>query len=308
LLVLLLTVCALETPGPWGGLWLLVPLAVAGSLLVGWRYGPRGVIVPIALFVLSIVLAGPLEMWAWWVPVASLTGLWMGLREEGEGPGLGERAWTLLPILALAASLPWVLHYSDIVAKLERELRDGDAQLVQLAKRYGHSTDRVQALEDALGDQAKLRAQALPRVLPTVLFLWVATLVMAGRALGGRVAASLRWPPLSRAALMRWRLPDGALWLLIAGLALVVAQWPGWNITGWTLLLNAALGFGVQGIAVVESLLLARGIPVSIIALMFVVVSIAALPVFLLAAVAVGLSDVWLDFRSLEAAPRADVE
>ena len=304
--MLLLALCAMQTPAPWGGLWLIVPLSVAASLLAGWRFGARGVIVSLVLFVLALVLAGPLAIWAWWIPVTSLTGVWMGLREEGEGPSLGERAWMLLPILALAASLPWVFHYGDWVTRLETELRGGDAQLLDLSRQFGYSAEKLKSLQGTLADQAKIRAEMLPHILPSVLFLWIAVLVMAGRALVGRIAAALRWPPLSRAALSRWRLPDGAVWLLIAGLALLVAQWPPGAATGWTLLLNAALGFGVQGIAVVESLLLARGIPLSVIVLTLLFISTVALPVFMLAAVLVGLSDVWLDFRSLEPAPRAD--
>jgi hypothetical protein len=143
-------------------------------------------------------------------------------------------------------------------------------------------------------------------VLPSAIFLWMVVLIMAGRSLGARAAKGMRWPPLSRASLARWRLPDSALWLLIGGLALLVAPLPAWSATGWTLLLNAALGFGVQGIAVVESLLLARGVPMSVIVITLLFVSTVALPAFALAAVAVGLGDVWLDFRKLEPASQAD--
>jgi hypothetical protein len=62
----------------------------------------------------------------------------------------------------------------------------------------------------------------------------------------------------------------------------------------------------VQGVAVVESLLLARGVPPSIIALTFVFVFAMAAPVFLLGAVCVGLSDVWLDYRRIESVPDGD--
>jgi hypothetical protein len=70
--------------------------------------------------------------------------------------------------------------------------------------------------------------------------------------------------------------------------------------------INTALGFGVQGIAVVESLLLARGVPPSVIVVSLLFVFAVAWPVFMLSAVAVGLSDVWLDFRRLEPTPHGD--
>jgi hypothetical protein len=77
-----------------------------------------------------------------------------------------------------------------------------------------------------------------------------------------------------------------------------------WAPTAWTLLLNAGLGYCVQGIAVVESLLLARGVPSPIIVLTMLFVFAVAMPiVFMLTTAAVGLSDVWLDYRRLEPTP-----
>jgi uncharacterized protein YybS (DUF2232 family) len=73
-----------------------------------------------------------------------------------------------------------------------------------------------------------------------------------------------------------------------------------WAASAWTLLVVPALGYCLQGVAVVESLMLARGMPPAIIALTLVFVLFMAPPVFVLAAVSVGISDVWLDFRRLE--------
>ncbi len=133
----LLSLLATQTAGRWGLLWISVPVAVAASLLAGWRFGVRGVIVPLACFGLVLGFAGPWAMWAWWIPVASLTGLWMGLREEGEGPTLGERSWMLLPVLLLAAGLPWALSYPGLVRAVDRELLAGDTALLQLTRQMG---------------------------------------------------------------------------------------------------------------------------------------------------------------------------
>ena len=81
-----------------------------------------------------------------------------------------------------------------------------------------------------------------------------------------------------------------------------MSPWTAWAPTAWTLLLNSGLGYCVQGIAVVESLLLARGVPPSIIVLTMLFVFFIAMPVFVLTTAAVGLSDVWLDYRRLEPA------
>ncbi len=300
LLLAALSAFALQTPMPWGGLWLVVPAAVAVSLLVSWRFGTWGVLIPVMLCAVALTLGRTLTAWVWWVPVAALTGAWMGLREEGGGPPSGTRAWMLLPVLLLAAGLPWAGHYADLIRRVERELRLGDQQLIELCRQIGYQGDRLGALQRSVEENATLRRQVLPHLLPTLLFVWVGVLVFAGRALSARAASVMRWPAPSRARLRDWRLPDGALWTFLAGLALLVAPWPAWMPTGWTLLLNAGLGYCVQGIAVVESLLLARGVPSSIIALTMLFVFAVAMPVFVVAAAAVGLSDAWLDFRRIE--------
>jgi hypothetical protein len=297
LLVAMLASFGAQTPMPWAGLWLLVPATVAVSLLAAWRFGPWGILVPVALLAAVLALEGPFSLWAWWVPVASLTGVWMGLREEVTPPA-GERAWMLLPVLLLAAGLPWTLRYPDLMAGIDARLRTYDADVVSTWRQLGISID--------LEAYRRVRRDSLPLVMPTVLFVWAALLVGAGRTLASRVGALLRWPPLSRASLTAWRLPDGALWLLLLGMGVLVARWNTWAPTAWTLLLNTGLGFCVQGIAVVESLLLARGVPPAVIVLTMLFVFAVAWPLFMVATAAVGLSDVWLDYRGLE--PAAEEE
>jgi hypothetical protein len=300
LLVVLLALLALETPLPWGALWLAVPAAAAVSLLAAWRFGAWSLVLPGCLLGAAVAFAGPVSLWAGWLPMAALCGTWMGLREEGEGPTSGERAWMLLPLLLLAASLPWAPHYAESVTRLQHEFTTGDVQFLDFARQLGYEPAQVGTLQRTLADNAAVRERALPNVLPTVLFVWMALLVMSGRSLASRVAFGFRWPALSRARLTEWRLPDGAIWIFLVGLALLVAGWTTWAPTAWTLLLNAGLGFCIQGIAVVESLLLARGVPPSIILLSMLFVFAIAMPVFLLTTAALGLSDVWLDYRRIE--------
>jgi predicted membrane protein DUF2232 len=299
----MLSLSALQSPPPWAQLWLIVPLGVAASLLAGWRFGAKGVLVPVALFVAALALDGPLSLWTWWIPATALTGVWMGLREEGGGTGPGARAWMLLPVLLLAAGLPWMLHYGDLIQKLDHELALGDRQFLELARQLGTTGERLVTMQRAVEDNARVRSQVLPYLLPSTVFVWMALLVWAGRSIAARIAGTLRWPGLSRSPLREWRLPEGAVWVFLAGLALVVVQWGAATPAAWTLLLNAGLGYCIQGIAVVESLLLARGIPPSVIAVTMAFVFALATPVFMITTVAVGLSDVWLDYRRMDAPP-----
>ncbi|MBI1799620.1 MAG: DUF2232 domain-containing protein [Candidatus Eisenbacteria bacterium] len=308
LLIALLGSCASLTASPWGVLWLLVPVAVALSLLLSWRFGVWGLAVPAALAAGVLGLGHTATPWAWWIPTAALCGVWMGVREEHAEGGSGSRAWMLLPLVLLAAVLPRTAHYPAMIAHVETEMRRSDQELMQMVREGGTPTARVAELEHAFEESLTTWQRALPYALPTLLFLWIALLVYAGRSLSARTAAALRWPSLSRGRLREWRLPDGALWTFLAGLALLLGPWPAWLATGWTLLLNTGIGFCVQGVAVVESWMLARGVPSSIIALTMLFVLAAALPVFLLGSMAVGLSDVWLDFRRLEPAPAGNGE
>jgi len=187
LLVLgLLGLFAAQTPAPWGGLWLMVPGAVALSLLAAWRFGAWGVLLPLVMFTAAMVFVGPFSVWVWWIPIAALIGVWMGLREEGPGPAAGERAWMLLPALLLAAGLPWAIQYPDLIAAVRRELHAGDTQLLDLGRQMGYQAAKLADLQRSLDEQAKLRDRILPHVMPTVLFVWVALLVAARSRTGRR--------------------------------------------------------------------------------------------------------------------------
>jgi hypothetical protein len=307
LLVALLGAGALLTPPPWGVLWLAVPLSVAVTLLLAWRFGAWTLLLPPALATALIFAYGPDASWTWWISAATLSGVWMGLREE-RGARSGARAWMLLPVLALAAATPWLPRYPERVARLEREQSRGDTQMIEMAREMGLAPERLNLLRRSVEQNAPGRRALLPNVVPSLLFAWIALLVVAGRALGSRLGEWLRWPPLDRLRLREWRLPDGAIWPFLAGLALLVGQWPAWAPTAWTLLLNSGLGFCIQGIAVVESLMLARGVPPSLIALTLLFVCVLTLPVFMFTTAVLGLSDFWLDYRRMESSPGGDVE
>jgi hypothetical protein len=291
-------------PGSWALLWLAVPAAVAVSTLVAWRYGAWGFVLPIGLGLAVCVTGAAGALWAWWTPLASLAGAWTGLREEGGGNTAAVRAWRLLPMLALAALLPWTPSFAPWVKQLEVQQGVGDRDLMQFAGEMGAKGEKLESFRKLVEDNAKIRRQVSPYVLPASMFVWMALLAGAGRMFAARIAAALRWPAMTRTAMRDWRLPDGVLWTFLAGLAVLVAGWKPAAGTGWTLVLVAGAGFVVQGIAVISSLLLARGIPTAIIALTMLFMFLVAMPVALVTALTLGLSDVWLDYRRLE--PTAD--
>jgi len=319
-LLLMLAVPAMFTGGPWALLWLAVPGVVAGTLLAAWRFGRWGGLVPVAALAGAAAVASPGAWWPWWAPATALTGAWMGWREE-RSSFVGGRAWMLMPVLALAAVLTLLPGYNARIERLDGSLRVQDPQfakgLIEMAADPSSSwmvkswlqvpevTDAV--VHQWVGSWAEARRKVLPNMVPSLLFAWMALLVVAGRALAGRVAGLLGWPPLTRMRFGEWRLPDGAIWTFLAGLALLLAPLPEMSPAGWTLLINSGLGFCFQGIAIVESLLIARGIPLPVVVLTLTFVFLVAWPLFVMTAAVLGLSDVWLDYRRLEASPDADV-
>jgi hypothetical protein len=179
-------------------------------------------------------------------------------------------------------------------------MRETDGQVIGFYRQLGMAGERLQHLEATFAESARIRERVMPFAMPTALFLWVGLLVQLGRSLASSGATLLHWPRLARARLADWRLPDGVLWVLLVGLALIVSKLSAWAPTAWTLTLNALLGYCLQGVAVVQCLLLARGFPSYMVLILFAFVFVMAWPAFLLLTACVGVSDVWLDYRRME--------
>jgi hypothetical protein len=312
LLVVILLLGAGATPQPWRLLWFLVPALVAGSLLLAWRFGRAALLAPFVLLagvaILQVATRGtPVPLWfTAWLPLASSVGAWMGLREEGGGPTLGEKAWMVIPLLLFAAALPLAPGFPAAAARL------GERTAAQLehAAATGQSADLSRSWQEmkreVAGSTAAERSQWELVAIPNLMFAWMVMLAGIGRSLAGRGATLLGWPPLSRSRFETWRLPDAALAPLIAGIALLAFANGVWHPSGLTLLLHVVLGYSVQGMAVVESLLRARGMSPVLVALAMVFVVVVSLAFALPLVAVVGLSDVWRDYRRLEPSPTGE--
>jgi len=311
LLACSLALSALVTPWPWAALWLAVPAVVAASLLLSWRYGPPAMALPLLLAVGSALLVAfpvaGLKPWhLLWLPVASWTGAWMGSREEGGGPSLGDRAWMHVPILVAAFVLPLLPGLSEALTRVEAQARVEEQQMLATLPAPAKPGTLRQMMEDSAKLPAADRVRMLTFFAPNILFGWMVMLVVAGRSLAARLAAWLGWPPLSSSSLSGWRLPDAALAPLIAGLAMALFAAPQWWPGAALLLGQSALGYSMQGVAVAHSALLARGVAPAFIVLLIVFLFVFTLPVFLPSAALLGLSDVWLDYRRTESSPRGE--
>ncbi len=306
-----LTLAAVATPWPWSVLWLAVPLVVAGSLLLTWRFGWVALSLPLLLAVVAgLAIAFPasgLKSWhVLWLPLAALTGAWMGSREEGGGPTIGERAWMHAPLLAAAFALPLLPGLMGALTRVEARARTEEIQMLKTMQ----GPDKPGTWRHMMQESTKLppadRVRMLSYFMPNLMFAWMVLLVGAGRSLAARASAWRAWPPLLSAPLLAWRLPDGALVPLLAGIALALFAGAAWRPGAAVLLAQSVLGYSVQGIAVAHSLLVSRGVPPAFVLLLMVFLFAFTLPVFLPSVALLGLSDVWLDFRRLEPSPRGE--
>lgn len=212
----------------------------------------------------------------------------------------------LVPLLGLAAALPLAPGFPVAMGRLDARIVAEQEMVMKSVPAKDVPAAWVEAKKQFDATPADERRKFWVLMVPNMLFVWSAMLVMAGRALAARFATVLGWPPLSRSPLYLWRLPDAALVPLIVGIALLVFTGPVMQPSAATLLVISVLGYSVQGVAVVESLLLSRGMPPVFVALTVLFVIAVSLLWILPAVAVVGLSDVWLDYRKLEPAPEGE--
>jgi hypothetical protein len=136
--------------------------------------------------------------------------------------------------------------------------------------------------------------------LPARLFpAFVAVGSMAALAVSwwgyGRLAK--RGDPLSR--LTEFRFPDPLVWLLILGIALLVAPQADWGIRiGSNLVFFMSALYALRGLAVLAALVLGMVGPQLPVLLVLGVVALLLYPIVVAGTLLLGVTDTWLDLRS----------
>jgi hypothetical protein len=224
------------------------------------------------------------------------------------GTALGAR-WRLDAALAVVAGLLLGTVIVDIVAVplddtlalvrqqvtpvLEETIPPGAEPAQRIREQ-----ERIQAwLDEALALGARLYPLAvlvnlLARAMAVLVLTWVAV------RLGGWWLPS--WRP---EAFGRWRLPFYLVWLLVAGLGLVLMRHPVAVTVGLNVALLAAGLLAVQGLAVqfwVTGRLLS---PLGRI-VFWTVMGLLLTPLVVASGAVLGLADQWLDLRGLDRGPR----
>jgi hypothetical protein len=245
----------------------------AGSLLgglLGWSVGAWFIAlggVPAVLAVLMLRRAWRLE------PVVSVA-----------------VATTLLGALALTAFL--VPHPSAWGATVSETWRASFDSAMAMYRDVGMSADELAELES----QRDRIGSTFLRFLPALFTIGVSALWLANLRLSARWAA---WPQLH--ALSRWRTPEWVIWLLIvSGFALFAPHDTVSMVAANLFAIVLACYFG-QGLAIVsyffERFSLPRGLRIAT----YLVIALQQIAAGLV--VALGVFDLWGDFRQLTARP-----
>jgi hypothetical protein len=175
--------------------------------------------------------------------------------------------------------------FSRLDAAVAERLQAGVERLLTGQSRFGFGEE----VAGAMRRMAELEALLYPALLAVASLAALAVAWWAYRRLAVRDGEPLR-------PLREFRFHDGLVWLLIAGVLLLVL--PLNDVaerTGSNLLAFMAVLYAVRGAAV---LLFVGGVPGPIGWLVVAVVGLVLYPLVMGAAMAVGLTDTWLDIRT----------
>ena len=273
-------------------------LAPVPLIIVAVREGRKAGIaaVGIAAAVVAVVVSGKM--------VFVFFFLSFGLMALGLSEGLLRRlrpeqailAGGLLPLAALAAALtPFLLKAGkDPLALADEYLRTSIIEAQQLYTQLG-----LTELAQMMASVPENTLYYLVRLSPGIVL--VTTLFQAACCYGMARSLLLRKDPgltlSSGPAFAAWHAPDSWVWGFIAGLALLVVPGTGIRLAGMNVTLLFLLVYIAQGAALVEFWL--RKLKLSVLWRSFAHAIILTLPPTIAVVVALGVVDIWADFRKV---------
>lgn len=291
----------LLTPqGPWSMLWPVVPVLGAASLLLSQTQVPAiGWLVPLLTLGGLFALGAVSEPWGWCLAAGNMAAAMLGYAEREHAPS-EKRAWAYLPVLTLAALFPLAPGYADFVAHAAAKLHAEEVRQLAVLDTTQMAADQKVAAGQLIASGIQFLLVLAQNILPVFLFVWIALLVHLAERMARRLAELVKRPLPEVSPFERLRMPDGMIWLLIVGIALITLRDPRTVPVGLNLSIAVALAFALQGLSVVKVFLVTHGMTPGLIALLFLFTTLTMWPILPLACAGVGLMDLWLDFRRLE--------
>jgi uncharacterized protein YybS (DUF2232 family) len=280
---------------PLGGL-LLIPIITQPALALGLRHGLR--------------------------PTAALLGLTTALVAYIAGPEIGTgyallalmvailvysfgRGWPIERVIAgaagamlagLAASLSvFIGTPGEIRAVLSLVFKENLRDSIELYRNAGFSTEMV----DVVRERAPHIVEMILGVLPALAFAGFATLALLN------VVFLLRRFPERRAEIAaapdfrEWRAPEPLVWLFVAsGFALLIPGAEAFRTAAVNLLLVTAVFYFFDGLSIISYYFHHKRVPRVLRGLLYL--AIVFEQILTIAVVALGLFDLWGDFRRLK--------
>jgi len=107
------------------------------------------------------------------------------------------------------------------------------------------------------------------------------------------IGPSNRWPPFTH-----WRLPFYLVWILVAGIGLMLTRQRVWADAGLNIVLVTGFLLSIQGVAV-QAFVIARMMTAVFQVIFWTVMGVFFSPLLVISGVLLGLADQWLDLRRL---------
>ena len=166
-------------------------------------------------------------------------------------------------------------------------------QNIELYARTGAPQDQVEMVRGSEPLIAGMLYVLLPSisVTGTVCVVWIN--ILMGRVLFLR--RGMWYPDFGDLAL--WKIPDKSIWVAIAAALCLFVPWYALKMIGFNVLIIILFVYMLQGFAVISFLFKSKQIPflLRVVGYSFILVQ----QLLLLAVAALGLVDVWFDFRKL---------
>ncbi len=268
----------------------LVPLpCICASLFVGRRAGYLIVVASL----LAISLLGPHEVMLYLLQAVSISLLVPELILRGKR--WGNSILSAVAVNTVLLSLFFLAYAVTVNGNVDAQMRDAiqaaTGRIEEVYKTAGITGGDLRELVTSLRQAEEILSRVYPSLI--VIFLWIgaACNLFLARRLLRRFGRDIPWEPFSL-----FRNPDHLVWILIASGFALLADHPHISQIALNLLIAVMFLYFIQGMAVL--IYFYRKYSLSFFILLVSVVLILAQPMMVAPISAIGLIDLWAQFRT----------
>jgi uncharacterized protein YybS (DUF2232 family) len=279
---------------PLAGFFFSILTPAPTALAIVRRGGSKGWIVPGCSAVVgsvALILLGLPESVPYLLGLIGM-GAIIGYGFRDGWPAEKVVGYSSLPVVAIAVLLALVAYIQtrgQMVHLIEQDLRGViTSAMKQLS---AGSPVKTEEMEKGLLEMVSPLVRMMPGILIscTLGISWINLLVCRRYCRGGGDGAC----ELERLSL--WKSPEHLVWLVIAGGLMLLLPWGGWNILGINMLLVLGTVYFFQGLAIVAFFFEKWRAPLFVKGFVYAVFFLERIASMAIAAL--GLFDVWFDFR-----------